>query len=405
MTAVPAEAQGCGEQPLDKFWDRVSIGWHGAFYGLIALTAVLVWLDGSTTSTHRAVAISTVAALGLWYQLFGLRGLRGPASGGRVPGLLYLAGLYAACWVVIGTSQVAYLLLFIAFPQTWGVLHRTGDALIGSAVLVAGLVVVMAGSAGWTGTDVATATLIGVVQLSLSGLLGLWINGITGVSQRQADLIRKLEATQAELGEVSHQAGVLAERERLAADIHDTLAQGFTSVLMLVQAADADLDGNPDQARRHLKLAEQAARENLAEARSLVAVLTPPTLDGGLPAALERLVGRFSKELGISSTVDIEGAPLPLEPSHEVVLLRATQEALANVRKHAGATSLAVTLTYGEVCTELIVRDNGRGFDPEQDSDGYGLVGMRTRLEQVGGSLAVDTAPQAGTTIRATVPA
>jgi signal transduction histidine kinase len=398
---------GAAPEDCDRlsFWERMAVGWHAVFLGLVAMTGVLVCLDDSISRRQRAIDVAVLAALAGWYWLFGRRGLTEHDLGRRLPGLLYLAGLYAACWVVIGTSEIAYLLLFIAFPQTWGVLERTRDAVIGSAVLVTGLLLVMVSSSGWTGSTVLTATVIAVVQLGLSGLLGLWINGIVNESAKRAELIRELEDTQAELSQVSREAGALAERERLAADIHDTLAQGFTSVLMLVQAAEADLDRDTAEVRRLLALAGQTARENLAEARSLVAVLAPPTMDGGLPAALGRLVDRFGQEVGIVSTVDIKGKPLMMPASREVVLLRAAQEALANVRKHAEAARLAVTLTYGLACTELLVRDNGRGFDPAEPSDGYGLAGMRSRLEQVGGSMVVDSAPASGTTVLVMVPA
>jgi signal transduction histidine kinase len=390
----------------ENFWEQMSVGWHAVFLGLVAMTGVLVNLDTRSTPAQRILGTVTLAGLAGWYWLLGRRGLTEPGYASRLPGRFYIAGLFVACWVVIRISEVAYLLLFLAFPQIWAVLERTRDALLGSAVLVIGLVLVMASSSGWTATTIATAVVIGVVQLSLSGLLGLWINGITNESTKRAELIRELERTQAELSQVSHQAGVLAERERLAADIHDTLAQGFTSVLMLVQAAEVDLDhDDPAEVRRHLALAGRTARENLAEARSLVSVLVPPMLEGGLPAALGRLVERFSDELGLQSTVDIRGAPLVLPANREVVLLRATQEALANIRKHAGATSVAVTLTYGTVGTELVVRDDGCGFDAAGPRGGYGLAGMRSRLEQVGGSLVVDSAPAAGTTVLAVVPA
>ena len=390
----------------DGFWDRVSIGWHAVFLGLVGMTALLVMVSEGKLAWHRWVAVGTLTALAGWYWVLGRPRFADPEDGRvRWQGLLYLAGLYAACWVVIGISEIAYLMLFMAFPHTWAILHSTRNALLGSGVLVSGLVLVMAGSSGWTGSTLTTAVVVGLVQLTLSGLLGMWINGITMVSTRQAALIRELERTQEELAQVSHEAGVLAERERLAADIHDTLAQGFTSVLMLVQAAEADLDGNTDSVRHHLALAQQTARENLAEARSLVSVLAPPTLDGGLPAALGRLVDRFGQEMGVVSTVDVVGDPLVLPANREVVLLRATQEALANIRKHAGASTVAVSLTYGPDQASLRVRDDGGGFDPAAPSDGYGLAGMRSRLEQVGGSLAVSSAPAGGTTVLAVVPA
>ncbi len=182
------------------------------------------------------------------------------------------------------------------------------------------------------------------------------------------------------IAELSRAAGVAAERERLSAEIHDTLAQGFTSIVTLVQAAQAD----PDSASRHLDLAVRTARENLAEARALVAALAPASLDGSLASAVQRLVSRMV-EVGITGTFRQVGVG-SVDTSVEVVLLRTTQEALTNVRKHSGARAVDVTLEFGE-SVRLVVRDDGRGF--RGAVEGFGLRGMRARVEQVGGTLTV----------------
>jgi signal transduction histidine kinase len=213
-------------------------------------------------------------------------------------------------------------------------------------------------------------------------------------SDERAALIRQLDASRAEVSRLSHEAGVLAERQRLAGEIHDTIAQGLSSVVMLIQAAQAE----PDRSRagRHLTLAAATARDNHDEARALVAALTPPALDGSsLPDALRRLAG----------TLSVTGSPRPLPTPVEVVLLRSAQEALSNARKHAGAASVAVSLSYereGPVVLE--VRDDGAGFDVGSDTGGYGLRGMRSRVELVAGTLAVTSSPGAGTTVRVAIP-
>src|SRR5262249_48490561 len=145
------------------------------------------------------------------------------------------------------------------------------------------------------------------------------------------------------------EAGVLAERERLAKEIHDTLAQGFTSVLLLIEAAKAGTCERDQAARAHLDEARRTAMDNLAEARALVAALPPPQLrDASLPDALGGLIDRFEAETGLDARFTVTGAPRRLTPNEEVVLLRVTQEALANVRKHAsGAGRLGSVLAYG----------------------------------------------------------
>jgi signal transduction histidine kinase len=228
------------------------------------------------------------------------------------------------------------------------------------------------------------------------------VSRIIEQSAERAGIIDQLEATRAELAAAQHEAGRLAERQRLAADIHDTLAQGFTSVLMLIQAAQADLDGSHPRAGRHLDLAARAARENLAEARALVAGLPPAQLDGGtLPDALRRL----SQAPGVDASFGLSGTPRTLPTATEVVLLRVCQEALANVRKHARAQRATVELGYDPDTVRLDVSDDGAGFDLDRVSGGYGLHGMRTRVAEAGGTLTVHSSPGAGTRVSAMVPA
>jgi signal transduction histidine kinase len=199
---------------------------------------------------------------------------------------------------------------------------------------------------------------------------------------------------------------MLAERQRLAGDIHDTLAQGFTSIVMLLQAAEAELGQDQDAARRHLRLAAETARENLSEARTLVAALAPAQLEGGqLDDALHRLAGQAAEQSGTVADFAVGGAPRPLPTATEVVLLRVCQEALANVRKHANAHRAWVRLCYSPSAVRLEVRDDGAGFDPAATNGGYGLRGMRARVDEAGGNLTVRSAPGAGTSVNVEVPA
>jgi signal transduction histidine kinase len=241
------------------------------------------------------------------------------------------------------------------------------------------------------------------ISLGFSLMFGIWISGIIAQSAQRAGLIDELERTRAALAAERHDAGVLAERTRLAAEIHDTLAQGFTSILMLARAAGATVARDPDAAREQLGLIERTATENLAEARSLVAALAPAALDGtSLPEALRRLAARHEQETGVPVEATVDGDPVAC-PDRDVVVLRAAQEALANVRKHAGASAVRVGLAYGNGVV-LTVSDDGRGFDPSAAGGGFGLPGMRRRAKDSGGNVTVDSAPGAGTTIRVVLP-
>jgi signal transduction histidine kinase len=220
-------------------------------------------------------------------------------------------------------------------------------------------------------------------------------------------LIDELERTRAELAETEHARGVLAERQRLAREIHDTLTQSFTNILTLSQATEVALPHDATEARGRLMLIERTAREGLEEARALVEAAGPVELqDASLAEAVERVVVRFGEETGLPAQVTVSGRPRSLPANYEVVLLRATQEALANIRRHAAATAVRVTLTFppdGPGSAILEVADDGRGFDPLQVT-GHGLGGMRSRVEQVGGTLEIASGPGGGTAIRVLVP-
>ncbi|MDQ3926759.1 MAG: sensor histidine kinase [Actinomycetota bacterium] len=216
-----------------------------------------------------------------------------------------------------------------------------------------------------------------------------------------------------EARKVGRQTGVLRERQRMAHEIHDTLAQGFTSIVMNLEAAEGTLPPDLGSARHHLDQARLTARESLAEARRLVWALRPEPLEkASLPEALGRLAERWSEESGVAADVTVTGTPRQLSPEIEATLFRTGQEALANARKHARASRVALTLSYMGSCVTLDVRDDGVGFDPsrtatevkDRTSGGFGLQGMRERIEQAGGSLCVESAPGEGSTLAVELP-
>jgi signal transduction histidine kinase len=156
-----------------------------------------------------------------------------------------------------------------------------------------------------------------------------------------------------------------------------------------------------DPADPKVALVEQTARENLAEARALVAALGSAGLDAGtLPAALHRLVERVGGELGIEARMRVEGTERALPAGHDVVLMRVGQEAVANIRKHAGASRLELVLAFDPATTVLRISDDGRGFDPAAGGrSGFGLAGMRDRVREIGGVLDLRSAPGGGTCV------
>ncbi len=211
----------------------------------------------------------------------------------------------------------------------------------------------------------------------------------------------------ARLADESAQLARAGERARLAREIHDTLAQGLTAIALHLEGALHHLTGHPERARQRLERALETARESLEEARRSVLDLRAAPLAGKpLGSALRSLSRTFTSETGIRIRVRVEHArALPLRAEAE--LFRIAQEALANVRRHAGATDVEIVLRQTERAARLSVRDNGRGFDLEAVAgDRQGIVGMRERAKLLGGTLRVRSRRRApsGTTVIASVP-
>jgi signal transduction histidine kinase len=246
-----------------------------------------------------------------------------------------------------------------------------------------------------------------------------WMSYKQGEQRRQlidelAETNHRLEATLAEntglhrqLLAQAREAGVLDERQRMAREIHDTLAQGLTGIITQLQAAERD----PAQRRRHVDAAVTLARESLTEARRSVDALRPEALEGTrLGEALTGVAHRWAERSGVPAQVTVTGTARPMTPEAESALLRTAQEALANVAKHAAATRVGLTLSYMNDEVVLDVRDDGRGFDPARvgvpgQAGGFGLVAMRQRIEGLSGTLDVESEPGLGTAISARVPA
>jgi signal transduction histidine kinase len=383
--------------PSDDGWmRRIWWLWHACF--AVALAAVLAILISDQDSW---LSYLLLAAIGAAYVLM-------PGDDDQ-NAVRYLVVAVPAVLVLGYLDPSALLLLYALFPQIFGILRdwRTRLAVIGGLALGSVLVSLHHSDVVATAVGVGSALLLSLV-------IGVFTQLTLTEATRRGELIRELETVRADLDEAHREAGVLAERERLSHEIHDTLAQGFTSLLMLVQAADSTAETDPATTRERLALAERTARENLAEARSLVAALAPAPLRAmPLDTAIQRITARCGEEAGVVTEAKILGTPRDLPADVQVVLLRATQESLANVRKHAAAASVGVRLEYLPQGMLLEVRDDGAGFVPPGDSAPaggaagermFGLLGMRARVEQVSGTLEVCSAPGRGTTVRVEIP-
>jgi signal transduction histidine kinase len=234
-------------------------------------------------------------------------------------------------------------------------------------------------------------------------VLGRWVPLLIERSERRAArLAAELGDAQQELALAHQRQGAAEERERMAREIHDTLAQGFASIIVLAEAARGDLTSDPGRAAQQLLSIERTARENFTEARVLVG--SAPQ-SGLVPVAvadtLRRVLDRFTEETAV--TVDAQLDDVVCDQQARIALLRCTQESLANIRKHARASSVGVLLTRNAWGVELEVTDDGRGFDVA-GAKGFGLDGMRARLAELGGELTVTSSSDAGTRVHAVLP-
>jgi len=388
-------------------WERWAPAWHGVFYGVLGLATVLALADPTTSWAGRAAISGLGLVLGGWYWLWVVR--RRIWTLPILQVLAYFAGAGALWLALVSLNEAFFLIAFSAYQQVFSYLPSPRSTIPGVVVLTGLLLTMEFLDAGQPS---ALSLLIALLSAGLCILCSLWIDAIMRQSQDRHRLIEELEATRAELAAAERQAGTLGERQRLAHEIHDTLAQGVTSVVTLLEATEAELAPGQATARRHLSHALRTARDTLAEARRFVWALQPEALDrGSVAEALGRLAKTLADETGMTARFLATGAPQPLGARAEIALLRAAQEGTANIRKHAQASEAVLTLSYLDNRVILDVRDDGRGFDPDaaeshraEVGGGLGLRGLKARLVLLGGGLDVESTPGEGTVLVAQVP-
>lgn len=373
----------------------------------LLVVALLVLAAGRAVADGRPHAGWVIAAAVACALVYAAGPLLPGVSRSRRAAALWLAAVGAVWLALLALSAEG---VWVAFPLYFLQLHllprRAGLAAVAAttAAAVAGFAAHQDSfsPAMAIGPALGAAVAVAVVR----GYQALYRE-----SEQRRRLIEELTAARADLAAAQHTAGVLAERERLAREIHDTLAQGFSSIQLLLRAAERALPGAPQNAVRHVGQARQAAVDNLAEARRFVAALTPPALEGTtLVDALARLCSTTAARHRLTARFHLTGDPVPLPTAHEVALLRVAQSALANTVRHADAAGVEVTLGYLGDHVAVDVVDDGRGFDPgrppvpDPGTGGFGLAAMRSRLHALGGTLTVDSAPGRGTALSARLP-
>ncbi|MFT4468946.1 sensor histidine kinase [Arthrobacter sulfonylureivorans] len=429
---TPAEGPEAAEGPKDAVPASqlvlriLRVGLHVGFAGLLALAiAAMLTADPASPTTYLAAALAvllaTVYVAGTVWEKRRSSSGTGRDLNRYAPWWLALVTLLWTCLVVLSGNFV-----WLAFPLFFLHLHilRTWHAVIAVAVLT-GLVIA---SQWWHAGKLEPAMLIGpVVGAVFAVFMGMAYRALYLDAQNQRLALAELRRTRAELASSQHEAGVLAERGRLASEIHDTLAQGLSSIVLLSRGAAAALDaGQPATAAERIRLMESTASDNLAEARRFVRGLSSPQLDpqpgqqperepgsmldlgadrelprldphAGGPSArptaradtqsdgapttqpmngpsalvpsLQRLCAATESQAAGSGRplrcrFVLDGSPVQLPPAVEVLLLRASQASLANVLEHAQASTAVVTLGFLPGEVTVDIYDDGAGFDP-----------------------------------------
>jgi PAS domain S-box-containing protein len=208
-----------------------------------------------------------------------------------------------------------------------------------------------------------------------------------------------------ELAERTRWATVLQERARMARDIHDTLAQGFTGVILNLEAAEEACADLPKEARDRIARARNVARSSLEEARrSVLALSSPLSVNGDLTRSIRELLDRCRLSTKTKMEFSTQGTAVPLALDIEENLLRIAQQAVDNALQHARASSIRLELAFAEKQVQLEIADDGRGFDVEKAAHSLGLTGMRERAKAIGGTFNLNSQPGKGTRVAVKVP-
>ncbi|WP_330328590.1 sensor histidine kinase [Streptomyces sp. NBC_00536] len=405
--------------PLDARWDLFHRWGPGALLVIGSLVSAAT-ADLLMSATGRRAAVVLVA-VGVMLQLGWDRireRHRGPSAAGAVYYFLRWAVAFALTWLNPFFAFYAAIGYFGAerlLPRRWLKAGLFASAVIMSGSQSGGLP--PKGPVGWV---VLGAVL--VVNLLLLSVFGHFAAQEEEQARVQAETIGELESANARLRQAldenaalhaqlllqAREAGVADERRRLAAEIHDTIAQGLAGIIAQLQVVAVSED--PGLVREHLLRAQDLARHSLGEARRSVQNLSPLDLEHDLlPDALKRTVEEWGARHGVRADFTVTGTLRQLHTEIEATLLRVAQEALSNAGRHAGASRVGVTLSFMGDEVSLDVRDDGRGFDPvglppRTATAGFGLDGMRARTERIAGSVTVESEPGHGTAVSARVP-
>ena len=396
---------------LAPVFTGLRFGLHTLLLGLAVFVMVRAYLVGSPVAgwvVCAGLAFVAVYLMGA-FAARGAEQARRTAAvyGEQAPGAPSRA--FALVWVTVLTLIWAVLVwlspegAYLVFPLFFLYLHILPEA-GGVAAIVVSTAFAICALGLHLGFELG-----GVIGPLIGACVALLIGFTYRALRREADererLVAELLETRAALAATEREQGALAERARLARDIHDTVAQGLSSIQMLLRAAEPDA---VEPGAGYLRLARETAADSLADTRQIIRELTPARLDDGLAAALGRLGEDQTARTAIPVTVRAQDLELPMDV--QTALLRIAQGALSNAIRHAEASTISIELSGLDRAVLLVVRDDGKGFDASKtvavshEAGSFGLQAMQERVRHFDGTLTIVSRAGGGTEIRAQLP-
>ncbi|MGM7698033.1 sensor histidine kinase [Microbacterium sp. A84] len=402
---------------------RESVFYSVLPYALLAISTVLTLLQigqGERVALPAILGLTLVTTV--WLSVFSRA--QGDQRNGTLIAVSYTGLMITAAALVVLSpwygvfAFVGYIHAFLLLTGPWRYVGVAATSIIMAVSYVGGWDNIAEGRWGvWVTISAVTGVLAGTSFYFAAS------TDVTGRKQKQVlallhDANAKLEGAleenaglHAQLLVQAREAGILDERQRIAGDLHDTLAQSLAGILTQLQAAEQTM-GDAPAARRHLTNALALARESLTDARRTIHAVEPDALAHALlPEAIGEVTRRWAESHLVDAVFTVTGDARPLHTDVEATLLRTAQEALTNVAKHAKAGRVGLTLSYMEDLVTLDVRDDGVGFAPDlartaiSEDGGFGLTAMRQRVRRLAGQVVIESEPGAGTALSATVPA
>ena len=380
-----------------EVWEQWDWVWHFSAYSLLILNIIFVY-NSEPRIPNFLLFLVLSALLGLWYIPFinisTLRIWENPKRGALylAPGWLIWGGLISLTNQSLMLVGFFLPVVFSRFPIRWA----TGITIF-QTLGIYFLYILVYPTEQWF---LILMIILGL--LIIATVMGAFISSIIIQSSERQRLIEELTRSRANLMRVEREAGRLNERQRLARDIHDTLAQHFTSIIMHLAAAKHNNFGT---VQTQVQQAEIAAREGLDEIRRIVWDMQPEQFEkASLVEAVEELAARWSAENSVQVKMAVTGTPRPLTSSAETALLRISQEAMHNINKHAQARNVNITFSFMEDIFVMDIADDGLGFDTSKSSNGFGLKTMRDRAAELNGTLTIESEQGTGTAIAVSIP-